>query len=100
MGTLISVKRYGDSEVLDELTVVLGNVKRNEVSGTGKTVILGKCARRLAHLGVFARGCPPMCDEIIRAFCSTTGSDADIVIASLNQDRSRRWDDTKHLLYR
>lgn len=98
VGTLTAVKAFGDGDTLDKLTVVLGNVRRNEVSGTGKTVILGKCARRLAHLGVFARGCPPMCEEIIRAFCSTTDSDADRIIASLHRERDRRWDETKHLL--
>jgi len=100
MGALMAIKQFGDSDVLEGLTVVLGNAKRDEVPVTKKTVILGKCARKLASLGLFAKGCPPMCDDIIRTICRTTGSDADTVIASLNQDRSRRWEETKHLLAR
>jgi len=94
------MKAWGDSNTLDNLTIVLGNAKPDEISGTERTVILGKCARKLSHLGLFARGCPPMSDEIIRAFCQITGADADMVIASLNRERKRLWDETKHLLYR
>jgi hypothetical protein len=100
MGALTTVREFTGGEALSELTVILGNVRRDEVPETEKTVVLGKCARRLAHLGLFARGCPPMCEDIIRTICEATGSDADMVIASLNQERNRRWEDTKHLLSR
>ena len=100
MGALTAMKAFGDSGSLDELTVVLGNPSRDEVSATDKTVVLGKCARKFAHLGTFAKGCPPMGEAIIQAICDTVGSDADIVITSLNQERSRRWEETEHLLAR
>ena len=100
MGALTAMKEFGDSDALTELTVILGNASRDEVSVTEKTVILGKCARRLAHLGTFAKGCPPMGEDIIRTICRTAGSDADGVIASLDRERNRRWEETKHLLAR
>jgi len=100
MGALAAMREFGESHALDELTIVLGNAEMNDVFGTEKTVILGKCARKLARLGLFVRGCPPMYDEIIQAICRTVGSDADIIIAALNQDRNRRWDETEHLLIR
>ena len=100
MGALTAMKAFADSSSLEELTVVLGNPGRDEVSVTGKTVVLGKCARKFAHLGTFARGCPPMCADIIQAICEATGSDADMVITSLNQERSRRWENTRHKLSR
>ena len=100
MGALTAMKEFGDGDALTELTVILGNASRDEVSVTEKTVILGKCARKLAHLGTFAKGCPPMGEDIIRTICRTAGSDADGVIASLNRERNRRWEETKHLLAR
>ena len=100
MGALTAMKAFGDSTSLEELTVVLGNPSRDEVSATAKTVVLGKCARKFAHLGIFARGCPPMGEDIIQAICETTGSDAGMVITSLNQARSRRWEETKDQLSR
>jgi uncharacterized protein (DUF362 family) len=100
MGALTAINSYGDHRALDGLTVILGNARRNEVAATEKTVILGKCARNLADLGLFARGCPPMYDDIIRAICTTIDADADIVITSLESERNRRWDETEHLLTR
>ena len=100
MGALTAMKEFGDGDALTELTVILGNASRDEVSVTEKTVILGKCARRLAHLGTFAKGCPPMGEDIIRTICRTAGSDADMVVASLDRERNRRWEETKHLLAR
>ena len=100
MGALSAMREFGESYALDELTVVLGNAEHDEVSATENTVILGKCARKLARLGVFARGCPPMGEDIIQAICRASSSDADIIIAALNRDRNRRWEDTKHLLIR
>ncbi len=100
IGALTAINSYGDRRALDGLTVVLGNVRRDEVTTTEKTVILGKCARYLARLGLFVKGCPPMYDDIIRAICRTVDADADTVIASLERERSRRWDETEHLLAR
>lgn len=100
MGTLAAMKAFADSGSLDELTVIMGNPARERVAATDTTIVLGKCARKFAPLGTFVRGCPPMCEEIIQAICSTTGADADKVIASLNQDRSQRWEETKHQLSR
>ncbi len=100
MGALSAMREFGESPALDELTVVLGNAEHDEVSATENTVILGKCARKLARLGVFAKGCPPMGEDIIQAICRASDSDADMVIAALNRDRSRRWDETEHLLIR
>lgn len=100
MGALSAMREFGESPALDELTVVLGNAEHDEVSATENTVILGKCARKLARLGVFARGCPPMGEDIIQAICRASDSDPDMVIAALNRDRNRRWDETEHLLIR
>jgi hypothetical protein len=100
MGALSAVREFGDSPALDDLAVVIGNAKDDEVSAARNTVILGKCARKLARLGVFAKGCPPMGEDIIQAICRASSSDADIIIAALNHDRNRRWDETEHLLIR
>ncbi|MEE9366143.1 MAG: DUF362 domain-containing protein [Dehalococcoidales bacterium] len=100
MGALSAMREFGESPALDELTVVLGNAEHDEVSATENTVILGKCARKLARLGVFAKGCPPMYDDIIQAICRASDSDPDMVITALNRDRNRRWDETEHLLIR
>lgn len=100
MGALTAMKAFADSAALEELTVILGNPSPDKVAAAAKTVVLGKCARKFAHLGTFARGCPPMGEDIIQAICKTTGSDANMVITSLNRERRRRWADTAEQLSR
>jgi uncharacterized protein (DUF362 family) len=100
MGALSAVREFGEGPARDGLAIVMGNAEKDEISATENTVILGKCARKLARHGIFAKGCPPMSDDIIRAICRASDSDPDAVIAALNRERNRRWDETEHLLIR
>ncbi|MCH8865199.1 MAG: DUF362 domain-containing protein, partial [Chloroflexi bacterium] len=98
MGALMAVKQFSNIDALSELVFIIGSPDVKEVTDRDKTVVFGKCARKLAHLGSFAKGCPTMGDDMIRVICRTAGIDADLIISSRNHARDRRWGDTKHLL--
>lgn len=98
MGALMAVKQFSNIDALSELVFIIGSPDVKEVTDRDKTVVFGKCARELAHLGSFAKGCPTMGDDMIRVICRTAGIDADLIISSRNHNRDRRWGDTKHLL--
>jgi uncharacterized protein (DUF362 family) len=98
IGALQALKEYGDSAALSDLTIIFGNPKPNGITPAAKTVILGKCSQEYAHIGLYAGGCPPLSDEIIRTICSAFGTDANSVIALRNRARERRWKETKRFL--
>ncbi|TET46307.1 DUF362 domain-containing protein [candidate division TA06 bacterium] len=99
MGALIAIKGHSDGNALDELIVVMGNPEPGDVKFTDRTLLLGKCPKKMANLGgTHIEGCPPMCDDIIRAICGMSGIDADIVIELRDQARQQMWEETKHLL--
>jgi uncharacterized protein (DUF362 family) len=99
LGALAAIKGHSNGNALKELTVILGNPEPSEVKFTDRTVLLGKCPEKMADLGgTHIKGCPPMCDEIIRAICGMSGVDADVLIESRNQARQQSWEDTRHRL--
>ena len=98
LGALQAIKKFGHDHALTDLTVILGNPSPNEIAAKAKTVVLGKCAKSVARFGTYVKGCPPMSDDMIRAICEVSSLDGDSVVASRNQDRQRRWQETKFLL--
>ncbi|HEY83249.1 MAG TPA: DUF362 domain-containing protein [Dehalococcoidia bacterium] len=100
LGALAAIKKFGDDQALINLTVILGSPNPDEIAARAKTVVLGKCAQNAAHLGKYVKGCPPLSDDMIRAICQVSGSDGELVITSRNEDRQRRWEETKSLLER
>ncbi len=77
----------------------MGNPEPGDVKFTDRTLLLGKCPEKMANLGgTHIKGCPPMCDDIIRVICGMSGVEADIVIESRNQARQQMWEETRHLL--
>jgi len=98
LGALQAVKKFGQDHALTDLTVILGNPNPNEIAAKAKTVVLGKCAKNVARFGAYVKGCPSMSDDMIRAICEVSSLDGDSVVASRNQDRQRRWQETRFLL--
>lgn len=98
VGALSAIREATYGQALEALTVILGNP--TETSTTTKTVVLGKCARHLTHLGFYVKGCPPRDDDIIRAISEVCGIDAEAVITSRNLTRERIWAATQALLER
>ena len=96
IGALSAIREFAREHTLQDVTVILGNPTGAET--TDKTVVFGKCARRLARLGLYVRGCPPHDEEMIKALCDVCGLDADFIIASRNSSRAKRWEETKAAL--
>ncbi|MBA7625603.1 hypothetical protein ES703_33034 [subsurface metagenome] len=96
IGVLAAIKRAGYEQALEALTIIMGNP--STPSTTTRTVVLGKCTRRLANLGCHVKGCPPHDDDMIKAICKVCGIDAEFIIASRNQAREKMWAETKALL--
>jgi len=96
IGALSAIREAACVSALNDLTVILGNP--TETSTTTKTIVLGKCARKLAHLGYYVKGCPPRDDDVIRAISKVCGIDAEFVITSRNLARERTWAATQALL--
>ena len=96
IGALTAIREAACDQALEALTVVLGNPA--EISTTTKTIVLGKCARKLANLGLYVKGCPPRDDDMIKAIGEICGIDAEFAIASRNLARERIWEATKALL--
>ncbi len=96
ISALSAVREFAREHTLQDVTVILGNPTKPEA--TDKTIVLGKCARRLARLGLYVRGCPPHDEEMIKALCDVCGLDADAVIASRNSSRAKKWEETKAAL--
>jgi len=99
LGALTAIRAHGDGNALNELTIVMGNPEAGDVKFTDRTLLLGKCPANLANLGgTHIKGCPPTCDDIIRAICGMSGADADTIIELRNQHRQQEWKETKRLL--
>jgi uncharacterized protein (DUF362 family) len=96
IGALSAIREAASVSALNDLTVILGNPA--ETSATTKTIVLGKCARKLAHLGCYVKGCPPRDDDMTRAICKVCGIDAESAITSRNLARERTWAATRALL--
>lgn len=96
VGALSAIRDASYAYALEDLTVILGNP--SETSTTTRTVVLGKCARQLANLGYYVKGCPPRDDDMIRAISEVCNIDAEFVITSRNLARERIWEATKALL--
>ena len=99
MGALTAIKAHSDGNSLNELTIIMGNPAAGDVKFTDRTLLLGKCPADLADLGgTHIKGCPPVCDDIIRAICGMSGADADAVIELQDQARRQGWEETRRLL--
>jgi len=96
IGALSAIRDSAGEQALQDISVILGNPIK--AATTDKTVVLGKCARRLARLGWYVRGCPPHDDDMIKALCEVCNLDAEFVIASRNSGRTKRWEETKTAL--
>ena len=98
LGALSAIKKFGSDYALTDLTIILGDLTPSKIVAEAKTVVLGRCAKNVGRFGTYVKGCPPMSNDMIRAICGTSGIDGDFVIASRNQDRQRRWRETRPLL--
>lgn len=98
LGALFAIRKFGQDYALDDLTIILGNPSPDEIVAKAKTVVFGKCAKNLAHFGTYLKGCPPMSNDMIQAICEISRINGDSVITYRNQDRQRRWRETRPLL--
>jgi len=96
IGALAAIKGAGYEQALEALTIIMGNP--STPSTTTRTVVLGKCAQRLASLGCHVKGCPPHDDDMIKAIGKVCGIDTEFIIASRNQAREKMWAETRALL--
>ena len=96
IGALAAIKGAGYEQALEALTIIMGNPPTPSTTTT--TVVLGKCAQRLANLGYHVKGCPPHNDDMIKAIGKVCGIDAELIIASWNLAREKMWSETRALL--
>jgi len=90
------VKQAGYGQMLENLTIILGNA--SEPKTTGKTTVPGTCAQELSHLGLYAAGCPPREDSMIQAICEVCGADAAWVMTTRDEARRKLWESSDALL--
>lgn len=92
------MKEAGYDQEMGKLTIIIGNP--TEPKATGKTTILGKCAKNFAYLGSYAAGCPPKEDDIIQALCDVCVADPDQVMATRDEMRRKLWESSDALIER
>jgi len=92
------MKDAGYGREMEGLTVIIGNPAEPQV--TGKTAVLGKCAKDLSHLGSYAAGCPPREDAMIGALCDVCAADPARVMATRDETRRKLWESSRALLER
>ncbi len=92
------MKEAGYEKGLEDLTVIIGNPSDPKI--TGKTAVLGKCAKDFEHLGYYSSGCPPTEEDMIRALCEVCAADEDRVIATRDEARRKLWESSDALLDR
>ena len=80
----------GQAKKLQDLTVIIGNPSDPVV--TDKTAALGKCSKEFSDRGIYAAGCPPREQDMIRALCEACAADYDRVIATRNEMRRKLWE--------
>jgi len=94
IGALTHVKEAGFGEAMEGLKVIVGDPPEREVT-SGKTLLFGKCAKRLAGIGPYLPGCPPAEEEALKAICQLSCVDANEVISSRDRMRHQIWQATK-----
>ena len=99
---LVTALKYldkaGYSPEMSGLHIVLGEVA--EVTATPKFAVIGRCAAAHAAHGVFAKGCPPPEDAVIRTLCEACRADAATVLDVRDRTRRDLWESTKESLER
>jgi hypothetical protein len=88
----------GYEKALEDLTVIIGNPGDPKI--TGKSAVLGKCAKDFEHLEYYAAGCPPKEEDMIRALCEVCAADKDRVLATRNEARRKLWKSSDALMER
>jgi len=78
VSTFLYLNKAGFHDRLSDLTLIMGTP--DEVpSLNGNPVVLGRCARKYRHLGVFVPGCPPHGIKITDRVCEALKIDQNIV---------------------
>jgi len=94
---VVTALRYldeaGYSPEMDGLRVVIGEVESVDVAP--KLAVLGRCGRMHSEKGVYAAGCPPTEEDVIRTLCAACGADTEQVFAKRDAARQRMWKETE-----
>jgi len=98
VGAMMNMNAAGYAAEMEGLTIVVGNPA--DVEATGKTAVLGKCAKEFAGLGPFAPGYPPKEDVIMRVLCEACAVDPDRAMAARDETRRQLWQSSEDLLKR
>jgi len=93
---LTYLDKAGYSPEMDGLQVVIGEV--DAVEATPKLAVLGRCGRMHSGLGVYAPGCPPEEDSVVRALCEACGADPAHVLEVRDSVRQQMWKETEQNL--
>ena len=84
ISTFIYLSKAGFHHRLSDLTFIMGTP--DEVPRLdGTAVVLGKCARKYRHLGVFVPGCPPHGIKITDGACEALRIDKGIVHRAISE---------------
>ncbi|MFB0505449.1 MAG: DUF362 domain-containing protein [Thermodesulfobacteriota bacterium] len=78
VSTFIYLDKAGFHDKLRDLTIIMGTPEEIPPLKE-KPVVIGQCAKKYRHLGVFVPGCPPHGMKINDAVCQALGIDEDIV---------------------
>ncbi|MBC8235218.1 DUF362 domain-containing protein [bacterium] len=78
VSTFLYLNKAGFHDRLSDLTLIMGTP--DEITApSGTPVVLGRCARKYRHLGVFVPGCPPHGIKITDKVCEALKIDQNIV---------------------
>ena len=78
VSTFLYLNKAGFHDRLSDLTLIMGTP--DEISSlSGTSIVLGRCARKYRHLGVFIPGCPPHGIKITDGVCEALKIDKNIV---------------------
>jgi uncharacterized protein (DUF362 family) len=97
VGALAYIRDAGLEHTLEGLTLAVGAPFDRQPS-VERILFAGVCCREEAEKRDFVPGCPPNEEQLLRRLGSVCGFDAEQVLQRRERERSRLWDQTRHLL--
>ena len=84
VSTFVYLKKAGFTDKLPDLTLIMGTPDEIPTLN-GTPVVIGQCARKYRHLGVFVPGCPPHGTKITDGACEALKIGKDILHRAIDE---------------
>jgi uncharacterized protein (DUF362 family) len=97
IGALAYIRDAGLEHTLEGLTLAIGGPFARELPDE-RIVFAGLCCKEEAGDRGFIPGCPPNEEQLLRRLGGVCGFDAGLVLRRRERERSKLWDQTRHLL--